>query len=207
MVKRLNVGAGRLEVLPDDKLRLFTDGTWTHLGSRWRGDSNPRHRSRDEIEHLYNITDYREWHWGGTDNALGIGQGWTHALAEHFLEHLWIDQAMALLHAVREVLEPNAVFRVVVPDADFRPEPEPTGFPEDFKWDEPEKHKTRWNYRTLSWAMKYAGFDVVVRRAYYPDGSLHTDGRFSPLLVDVDPHAGTLLAVQRRDSLIVDGIR
>jgi predicted SAM-dependent methyltransferase len=87
---------------------------------------------------------------------------------EHFLEHIWQDEANLLFRECFRVLMPSGVFRIVVPDADLRvyEDPEPIAFdaqtnlPSTRGWQHPEVHKTRWNVYLLSLLLTQAGFQV-----------------------------------------------
>lgn len=136
------------------------------------------------------------------------------AYSEHFLEHLFLDEALELLRECRRVLRPRAVLRTVVPDADLRTyeAPEDAGCPgHHVPWSHPDKHKTRWSAYSLPAVLEVAGFDPVL--LHYCD----KDGR----CVERNPaelaesYEGVpdrelvldLSYVMRPRSLIVDGVR
>lgn len=135
--------------------------------------------------------------------------------SEHFFEHLFLDEAVALLRECFRVLAPGGVVRICVPDADLRVNlpPEPAGFPyRKMPFTHPEKHKTRWSVYSLGEALRLCGFRPVPLRYHDRHGVLHD---FSPESLraqyperrDDAEFILTLAYVQRARSLIVDGIK
>ncbi len=135
--------------------------------------------------------------------------------AEHFFEHLFLDEAMALLREVHRVLAPGGVVRIASPDADLRTDqpPEPAGFPYvKMPFTHPEKHKTRWSVYSLSEALRMAGFRPLPLRYHDVDGKFHDRSPASardeyPAELKEAEFVLTLDYLQRARSLIVDGIR
>ncbi len=108
--------------------------------------------------------------WWSVDGRLDFTDNtFSFIYSEHFLEHIWQDEAYALFAECFRVLKPSGVFRIVVPDADLRvyEAPEPIAFdtktnlPSTRGWQHPEVHKTRWNVYLLSLLLTQAGFQVV----------------------------------------------
>ncbi|MRG90409.1 methyltransferase domain-containing protein [Polyangium spumosum] len=163
---------------------------------------------------LYERTNFVPWNFDKA-SRLGFEDGALHFIfSEHFFEHLFFDEAMALFSECHRVLAPGGVIRTVVPDADLRrdEDPEPLGFPSRLlPWDHPAKHKTRWSVYLLCEALRLAGFEPVPLRYWDSAGRL-TEKEPSSLR---DTYAGTpepelwrdLSFLRRPKSLIVDGIK
>ncbi len=134
---------------------------------------------------------------------------------EHFFEHLFLDEALALLREIARVLAPGGVLRIASPDADLRRDqpPEPAGFPwVGMPFTHPEKHKTRWSVYSLSEALRLVGLRPLPLRYYDRDGARHDHApasiraQYPPVLVEEEVVL-TLAYLQRPPSLIVDGIK
>jgi SAM-dependent methyltransferase len=104
------------------------------------------------------------------------------AFAEHFLEHLFLDDAVRLFRECYRALRPGGVLRVLVPDADLRiyEAPEPVGFGAAegrrgryLEWTHPNKHKSRWSIRSLPCVLELTGFTPVPLTWCSPEGELH----------------------------------
>ena len=94
--------------------------------------------------------------------------------SEHFFEHLFLDEAGGLLKECFRCMKRGGVIRTVVPDADLRTyEPiEPAGFSADGpSWNDPQKHKMRWNVYALAYMLESAGFRAVSREYCDRDGN------------------------------------
>jgi SAM-dependent methyltransferase len=135
--------------------------------------------------------------------------------SEHFFEHLFLDEAIALLTECFRVLRPGGVIRICVPDADLRRDypPEKAGFPyRRMPFTHPEKHKTRWSIYSLGEALRLCGFRPLPLRYYDRHGAFHDAppdslrDRYPPNLTDAE-FVLSLAYVQRASSLIVDGIK
>jgi len=167
-----------------------------------------------ETEELYGRTHFQEFFYRKGD-ALPFDNGSiNYIFSEHFLEHLFFDEALSLLKECHRILKPFGVIRTCVPDADLRTyePPEPVGFPDvKLPYTHTAKHKTRWSVYSLTEALAGAGFKPLPLR--YCD-------RFGQY-VFVHPSAVEeayeccpdhemifdLSYIRRIDSLIVDGIK
>ncbi len=238
MITRLQLGTSRLEFFEPHVLDTFLDKSWMHLGDGvqvgrkpvveyllentpgsiakrtyrklWRRMARPD----ESVTDLYEKTNFASWNFEKgcrldfPDNSLHF------IFSEHFFEHLFFDDAMALFVECRRVLAPRGVLRTVVPDADLRGDegPEPIGFPSRLlPWNHPWKHKTRWSVYMLSEALRLAGFEPVPLRYWDRDGNLVEnapgtlgkayEGTPEKDLVD------RLSFLRRPKSLIVDGVK
>ena len=128
-------------------------------------------------------------------NALAELRLWNHdtfdvVFSEHLFEHLDMIETLCLARDAFATLKPGGVFRVAVPDALFRPEPEMPG---------EHGHKTWWCVDSLCAVLEAAGFSRhIVWRAWQRNGTLYDDTSNMPL--ELGP-------VNRLDSLIVDAIK
>jgi predicted SAM-dependent methyltransferase len=179
-----------------------------------RGRSHrPQLAGRDPAE-LYAATDFREFYYRKGDRLPFDDATFDFVFSEHFLHHLFFDDALALLRECARVLKPRGVMRTVVPDADLRTyePPEPVGFPDvRMPFDAPLKHKTRYSVYLLSEALRLAGLEPVPLRYCDRHGTyvrrepaeLREAYRGCPeptLVYELD-------YVRRLDSLIVDGMK
>jgi predicted SAM-dependent methyltransferase len=234
----------RLEDLDVGVLDRFLDRSWIHLGDppaerrtgsyrrylhtllhepgrffrgaldELRGRSHRAQlTSRDPAE-LYAATDFREFYYRKGDRLPFEDGAFDFVFSEHFLHHLFFDEAFALLVECVRVLKPRGVIRTVVPDSDLRTyePPEPAGFPDlRMSFDAPLKHKTRYSVYLLSETLRLAGLEPLPLRYCDRHGSyVRRDpaelreayrGCPEPALVY------ELGYVRRLDSLIVDGIK
>ena len=135
--------------------------------------------------------------------------------AEHFMEHLFLDEAIALLRETHRILAPGGVVRIASPDADLRTDHplEPAGFPYvKMPFTHPEKHKTRWSVYSLCEAMRLAGLRPLPLRYHDKEGKFHDlppaslRAEYPPDLRE-EEYVLTLNYLRRARSLIVDGIR
>ena len=195
----LHLGIGPVSLLPGRTRKAFEDPRWINLGDGerpkgWRGTLIP-------------------WFYEKGDTFTFCGGFFDLVFSEHFLEHLFLDEAVALLKECRRVLVPHGIVRTVVPDADLRPEPEPAGYPSDEAWAAPRKHKTRWSVYSLSVALEAAGFRSVPRRWYDKAGLLTESDEVHQERPDRWGSSIQFLSVSRWgyldriDSLIVDGVK
>lgn len=214
----LQLGASRLEFLPDDVLEHFLNDRWVHFGDaedgspsrirrivrKWRLIRRGIHDARK----LYDRTRFIEWIYK-KDDPLPFSDGQLNMVfSEHFFEHLFFDEAISLMRECHRVIKSGGVLRVVVPDADLRTyeKPEPVGYPhKKLSFDAPQKHKTRWSVYMLSEALKGCGFDAV------PIHFCDRKGKFTKAPIRMpafhDQTIQTLEYVRRPMSLIVDGIK
>jgi predicted SAM-dependent methyltransferase len=146
---RLHLGASREQLAAPESLPLRT-GCWLHLGEP------------ETLEmQVSSPAGYRSFHYKLGDRLPFEDSLFTFAYSEHFLEHLFLDEAWALLKECFRVLKPRACLRIAVPDADLRTylDPEPAGFTTgDARWLHPDKHKTRWSIYSLGCVLRECGF-------------------------------------------------
>lgn len=225
-ITRLQLGVSRFERLQRRALAFFSDGSWLHYGTAGTFVA-PRHplaralRERkqrfkqqaplDEVEAAYASTNFAPWVFAKGDALEFLDDSLTFIYAEHFFEHLFFDEAVALLRECRRVLQPDGVIRIVVPDADLRTyeRPEAVGFPKlSMRFNDPKKHKTRWSVYMLAETLELVGFSarpvVFCTKAGAFISEPVSEGH--PFYRGcVDPLIFTLDYVQRPKSLIVDG--
>jgi predicted SAM-dependent methyltransferase len=239
-VTRLQIGTSRLELLPESVRNVFLDFSWLHLGEREAHPKRPlnprtllkefsvphlvrlareRFARTDDPVHpdpdsLYARTNFEGFYFDVDSKLPCADESLNFIFSEHFLEHLFLDEAIALLRECHRMLAPGGVVRVLVPDADLRTYegPEPVGFPDKkCAYTDPDKHKTRWSVYSLAEAMRVAGFEpiplvycdragtfvnthprsIAERYAGCPDEKMALDMTY----------------VRRMKSLIVDGIK
>jgi predicted SAM-dependent methyltransferase len=244
MICRLQLGVSRLETLEPEVLATFLDDTWLHLGDEKPASESkpPSHylrlfrknpvafvrraarkilgsapapkRTPSEIEKMYARTHFRAFYFEKGDKLDFDDESFDYIFSEHFLHHLFFDEAFALLEECHRVLKTQGLIRLVVPDADLRTyePPEPVGFPDlDESFLAPLKHKTRYSVYMLAEMLRLAGFDPVPLRycdrsgAYIrndPAQMLETYGQCAEKTLAFD-----LGHIMRLDSLIVDGLK
>ena len=208
MIKRLNLGASRLEKLSKEQLEIFLDKTWMHLGEENLENPNNRHL----VEADYSKTNFQSLNYKKGDKLNFKENFYEHIFSEHFFEHLFVDEAMSLFEECYRILKDKGVMRLVVPDADLRPVPEKVGFPgEQYSWDNPRKHKTRWSIYSLKPLLEQSGFIVVPLKYYDNKSLLNNNLKDLPLeihknLLDLNILSETK-HIRRKNSLIVDAIK
>jgi len=156
---------------------------------------------------------FEEFYFAKGDVLPYLDGSFRFVYSEHFLEHLFLDEAMALLHEIRRVLAPDGTLRIVVPDADLRSyaKPEVVGYPGPaLDWSHPDKHKTRWSVYSLVAALELARFRAVPLEYCDREGKFESRQPESlassyPEGVDSDV-VFDLSYIRRRPSLIVDGV-
>jgi predicted SAM-dependent methyltransferase len=235
-VKRLHIAASRFEKLVPQTIEIMADSSWIHLGesqvdwktqfkSEWQLGHwvnsvrilyrafKPRY-TQDQLKQFYSKTDFRKFQYQAGDRLEFEDNTFDFIFSEHFLEHLFLDEAIELLKECYRILKPNGVVRIVVPDADLRTydKPEFPGFINSkVPWSHPDKHKTRWSIYSLPIAIKIAGL--------LPNEIMYTDkyGKFFTLTPS-EPDSKyehsedkrfiySLDYIRRIPSLIVDGIK
>lgn len=160
--QRLHLGASHLEKLPEWTRPVFVDPSWFHLGEK--GD--PKHPAKNPIPE--GATNVLPWRFQEGDQLPFDDEQFSFAFTEHFLEHLCLRDCFALLKEVLRVLQPGGVFRISVPDADLRPDPEPVGFPgPQHPWTYHQKHRMRWAHDHLEPVLLVMGFADVSPLRYY----------------------------------------
>lgn len=203
-ITRLQLGASRLERMSPAALSVFLDDSWLHLGESEPLEATLLERFRNHLEraglrsailHIPRAairrarrpppapptpdvsgTSFEPFHFGLDSPLSASDQSFDFVFAEHFIEHLFLDEALFLVEEVFRLLRPGGVFRVVCPDADLRrnSRPEPAGYPsEKMRWDHPDKHKSRWSVRSLPEVLRRAGFEPHAVRFYSVTGELH----------------------------------
>lgn len=235
-MKRLHIAASRFEKLVPQTIEIMADPSWIHLGesqvdwktqfkSEWQLGHwvnsvrilyrafKPRY-TQDQLKQFYSKTDFRKFQYQAGDRLEFEDNTFDFIFSEHFLEHLFLDEAIELLKECYRILKPNGVVRIVVPDADLRTydKPEFPGFINSkVPWSHPDKHKTRWSIYSLPIAIKIAGL--------LPNEIMYTDkyGKFFTLTPS-EPDSKyehsedrrfiySLDYIRRIPSLIVDGIK
>jgi len=170
--------------------------------------------SAKENPELYKKTNFLEFFYRKGDRLPFDDCSINFIYSEHFFEHLFLDEAVALLKECYRILRPFGVIRSVVPDADLRSyaAPEPIGFPDKkLKFDNPAKHKTRWSVYSFSEVLTIAGFKPIPVRYCDKLGNYiktnitdivcsYSSCLEEDLILNLD-------YVMRIDSLIVDGIK
>lgn len=224
-VSRLQLGVSRFEILQRQVLPYFSGKSWLHYGSagEFRKPGNPLRRALrelkqrvkhqatlSEIEAAYASTNFAPWMFSKGDR-LDIADGQIEFIfAEHFFEHLFFDEAVALLRECRRVLAPTGLVRIAVPDADLRTyeAPEPVGYPtRSMPFTDPTKHKTRWSVYMLKETLELVGFRThpLAYCTKAGDFVAESPNADHPFYRDcTDPLVFTLDYVQRPKSLIVD---
>ncbi len=232
----LHLAASRFERLSREATSLICQPGWTHLGEPpidWGNEIREQFRfgkiagglrlwaasvyrmrrprySPEELRKLYASCEFQEFHFQ-RDDRLNFEDGeFDFIFSEHFFEHLWLPDALALFRECARVLKPGGVIRTSVPDADLRTyaKPEPAGFPSlNTPWTHHQKHRMRWNVYSLSEALSGSGLNP--RPVMYCDQK----GEFitqipRPTEDDIASTWTTTTAYLRRlPSLVVDGIK
>jgi predicted SAM-dependent methyltransferase len=240
MPTRLQIGASRLENLSAEALQKFLDKTWVHLGDREKEHSfaniievfrqknlldvcyliffrvikyiSPKKKEDATIAVNYDATNFMPFNYKKGNYLPFQDNSFSYIFSEHFFEHLFLDEALALFKECYRVLGRNGVIRTCVPDADLRPSPEPLGYPSiKMSYSHPDKHKTRWSVYSLTEVIRLAGFEPVPVRYYDRLGQ-----GFEVSLTDLEEIYQScadaemvldLTHIQRKDSLIIDGIK
>jgi predicted SAM-dependent methyltransferase len=235
-IRRLQVGTSKLENLPPRIRDTFAGPAWVSLGeppptfepppppaglrARVRRALGAGHGDPSYDRDLYRGTAFLAWYFRpGLHLPFRDGQ-FDFAFSEHFLEHLFMDEAFELLLDLRRVLRPGGVLRTSVPDADLRTyePPEPVGFGAAegrkglaLEWTHPAKHKTRWSIHNLPLILRQAGFEPVPLVWCDAAGALHE--RAPGALTDAYAGCADAEMIGRLDyllrprSLVVDGVR
>jgi predicted SAM-dependent methyltransferase len=232
-MKRLNIGISRFERLPHQAIEIMADPSWIHLGdsevdwqtqlkTEWQYGNwgycvrilyrtlRPRHTPQ-QLKNFYSKTDFREFYYQAGDKLDFEDNTFDFIFSEHFLEHLFLDEAFELLKECYRILKPNGVVRIVVPDSDLRTYEKIEPLSNIKSWTHPETHKTRWSIYSLPFAIKMAG--LVPRPVMYCDKY----GKFfdmTPSELEAEYQQSedkrfifSADYIQRLPSLIVDGIK
>ncbi len=241
---RLQLGVGRLEELSVDVLDTFLDKSWLHLGDAEPGEVSHdlsyyldllrrrpirflrsaagrvlglhavSNRPRVDPAELYRRTHFQGFRFGKGGRLPFEDDSFDFIFSEHFLHHLFLDEACSLLRECRRILAPHGVIRTVVPDADLRTyaRPEPLGYPDvRMRFDVPMKHKTRYSVYMLEETLRLNGLVPValhycdrhgdyIRKDLSGLRDVYRDCPEREMIFD-------LSYVMRPNSLIVDGMK
>lgn len=221
-----------MELLAGTATETLIDASWTHLGDRFgytaRAETGTvlsqikastkrmlwrmRMRRNEGNSAFYSQTDFREWRFNKGDHLPFDSEAFSFAYSEHVLEHFRYDVACDLMRECHRVLRENGVFRIVVPDADYRTYEavESVGFPStQLPFTHPNKHKMRWNVYLLQTTLELLGFKAIPVVWTDDAGSFQKadlPSVYSGLEVD-SQLVLSLSYVQRPRSLIVDGVK
>lgn len=211
---RLHIGASRIQ-LAKSELRLLRTADWIHLGEP---ESVEETQEQERINAACSspvLGKYVSFYYSKGTRLSFAEDAFTFAYSEHFLEHLFLDEACELMKECFRVLQPNACLRISVPDADLRTymPPEPAAYSTgDYRWFHPDKHKTRWSIYSLGYVLEQIGF--AVRGLVYCDkfGHYHFDhpqsqSPFYEHSIDQTVVMETSYIDRLRDSLVVDAIK
>ena len=239
---RLQLGASRLEKLDCKVLKVFLDKTWIHLGdedeerltflARLKKACQENDfsslvkrsflkifkeniKSKITINHsVLQLNNFMPFFYQKWDRLPFEDNNIDYIFSEHFFEHLFFDEALALFKECHRILKPGCLIRTCVPDADLRTyePPEPVGYPgKRIPFTHPAKHKTRWNVYSLSEALRLAKFYTIPLRycdkfgQYYqvePSSKKESYERCAD-----HEMAFNMDHIFRIDSLIIDGIK
>ncbi len=160
-------------------------------------------------------TTFLEWRYAKGDRLPFPDASFDFAFSEHFLEHLFFDEAAGVLKEVFRVLRPGGAVRTAVPDSELRvsPPPEPAGYPSPrMPFTDPSKHKTRWSVYLLAETLELIGFRPVPlvyhdrHRAFHRRRPEQARGEYGP-----GPHDEMVwrfdYLMRPELSLVVDGVR
>ena len=234
MPRCLHLAASRFERLSHEATSLICQPGWTHLGEPpidwaaevreqfrfgcwtsglrlWLASSYRRWKPRyseTELQRFHSSCEFREFYFEAGKHLAFDDNEFDFIFSEHFFEHLWLPDAIALLRECRRILKPGGVIRTCVPDADLRSyaPPEMSGYPSSrVPWSHHQKHRTRWSIFSLSEALKLVGLEA--RPVMWCDDR----GCFHHKMPSCAGHPtaallGTLDYFRRLPSLIVDGI-
>lgn len=207
-IKRLNLGASRLEKLPKESLEVFLDKTWFHLGDK--NLSNPNNKELIPVD--YSLTNFKEFFFSRGGSLPFKANFFTHIFSEHFFEHFSYQENEELLQECYRTIKPSGFIRIVVPDADLRPIPEIEGFPgKEYPSSSPQKHKTRWSVYSMKEILSKTGFKPIPIKYYDKNRILHDCTRELPLkehnqCIDKEM-VSNISHIKRKNSLIIDGIK
>jgi predicted SAM-dependent methyltransferase len=231
-MKRLNIGASRLERLPLKNIKLMSDPSWVHLGDssanwkdkfktewmygHWHYCARILYRafkpvySKEQVSSFYSGVDFRNFYYQCGDRLEFEDNTFDFIYSEHFFEHLFLEEAFELLKECHRILKPNGIIRIVVPDADLRTyeKREPLS---KIALTHPESHKTRWSIYSLPLAIKSAGllpYPIMYcdkQGKFFNEPPLESHTEYSR--VEDKQYVFSLDYIQRLPSLIVDGIK
>jgi SAM-dependent methyltransferase len=228
LITRLQLGISHLRNMSPAALEVFLDRSWMHFGDagspeeELRGVNGAlrrlkrviRRESPPDIAAYLARTNFQEFYFEKGDRLPFDDASLDFVFSEHFLEHLFLDEAVALLRECHRVLRPRGVVRTCVPDADLRSyeSPERAGFPgPETPWNDPFKHKTRWSVHSLPVTLELTGFSPVPLRYCDQEGNyVKRDPRDVAGSYEGCPDPDVVFDlgyIMRPDSLLVDGVR
>ena len=171
--------------------------------------------SKSDIDDLYSQTNFVEYYYTKGDRLPLEDGSVEFVYSEHFFEHLFLDEALALMRECNRVLKSNGVIRTCVPD-------EINNFclgtstgeviDEGLPYTDPRKHKIMWTVYSLCEALAICGFQAVPLHFSKKDGvrvqhePSSMSGKYSECC---DKEMVNNLDYVRRKpmSLLVDGIK
>ena len=153
--------------------------------------------------------------YDGTSRLPFPDESFTFIFSEHFVEHLFLNQACELLKECFRMLRSGGCFRIAVPDADLRvyQPPEPAGFTTGGnRWTDPGKHKSRWSIYSLQYVLHWIGFESVGivycdRDGNYVNRSSTLPTPIHHACLESELVARTDYVIRLEDSLVIDAIR
>lgn len=158
---RLHIGASRIQ-LDMPKLEALRTADWIHLGEPEPIEESMVAAAAPALDDTTRVLGQYLSFYYKKGNVLPFADGeFKFAFSEHFLEHLFLDEACELLKECFRVLQPGSCMRIAVPDADLRTysAPEPAAYTTgDDRWIHPDKHKTRWSIYNLSYVLSKSVF-------------------------------------------------
>ncbi|TLD70893.1 methyltransferase domain-containing protein [Phragmitibacter flavus] len=240
MPRFLHIAASRFERLSPAATKIFCTKDWTHLGEgpiNWSNEIREQfqfgqyrnglrlllasiyrnHRPRYDagtLKKMYDSCEFREFFFKAGDRLDFADNELSFIVSEHFFEHLFLDDAIALLRECQRILKPGGVIRTCVPDADLRTyePPEAPAYPSPrVPWTHHQKHRSRWSIYSFSEALNLTGFQP--RGVIYCDKDCNfiQDLPAPPTseypLLESHPLVATTEYFRRLPSLVVDGIK
>ena len=227
-ITRLQLGISYVRNLSPAARDVFLDPSWLHYGDAGeQEETNPgvsgairkikrslRGETPPDVAGHLARSNFEPFHYEKGDRLPFDDASLDFIFSEHFLAHLFLDEAIELLRECARILRPRGVLRLVVPDADLRTyePPEDAGCPGlEVPWNHPDKHKTRWSVYSLSPVLEIVGFVPVPLHYCDRDGRyVQRDPSEAPASYEGSPDRELvfdLSYVMRPNSLIVDGVR
>ena len=171
-------------------------------------------RNGYDLKRLYTQTNFQVWTYRKEDPLPYNDDSLDFIFSEHFLVHLFLDEAMSLLRECYRVLKPYGVIRTCVSDADLRTyePPEMIGFPSPkLPYSHHAKVRTRYSVYSLTEALSLAGFAPIPLEYCDRSGRYF---RIDPTEVQ-ESYSGCLDRemvfrrdyITRKKNLIVDGLK
>lgn len=240
MPRCLHIAASRFERLNRSATEIMCQRGWVHLGEgpidwsqeireqfsfhrystglrlllasiyrRWK----PRYTA-EELRDMYNRCEFKEFFYQAGDKLDFPDNSFSFIVSEHFFEHLFLPDAIALLQQCHRVLKPGGVIRTCVPDADLRTyePPEAPAFPSwRVPWNHHQKHRSRWNIYSFSEALRLTNFKARGIIYCTKEGEfiqdIPTAGSEEYPLAETHHLISSTAYLRRLPSLVVDGIK